>query len=45
MKQYNKELLTDSFYWFIKHLKLIECFFNSSDTTETNNVVLDPDQC
>ena len=46
MKQYNKELLTDSFYWFIKHLKLIKYFFNSSDFTETNtDVVLDPDRC
>ena len=46
LKHYNKESLTDSFYWFIRSLKLHEYFFDSSDTTENNtDDVLDPDRC
>ena len=46
LKHYNKESLSDSIYWFIRHLKFHEYFFNISDTTENNtDDVLDPDQC
>ena len=45
MKYYNKESLTDSFYWFIRHLKLRKYFFIISDNTENNTDDLDPDQC
>ena len=37
---------TDSFYWFIRRLKLCEYFFSSSDTIENNtDDVLDLDRC
>ena len=46
LKHYSKESEMDSFYWFIRRLKLREYFFNSSDTTEYNtDGVLDPDRC
>ena len=46
LKHYNKEPLTDSFCWFIRHLKLCSYLFNNSDTTETyTDDVLDPDRC